>query len=245
MTEGMLKMKGVFGELERNMISQRVKSGMQNAELTTLKHRLAKLNSDIDYLIETLISHKSNSLFAKLDKLENKKQELEAKIYHMQLLKPVESVSEQDIAKAFEQIRKKLLRKKLEKVQQIIEVYVDRIEIYPDRAVVPFNYMPKIALPRLKPPNIVKAKEESAAGSQINELSSDNHPKYMGHFGGESGIRSACLRQAITPPRLPLSATGGGKLAFESFSFPDNKKCAPKKAHIFYGGESGPSAFRN
>ncbi|MBK6088283.1 recombinase family protein [Ruminococcus difficilis] len=31
MTEGMLKMMGVFSELERNMISQRVKSGMNNA----------------------------------------------------------------------------------------------------------------------------------------------------------------------------------------------------------------------
>ena len=32
MTEGMLKMMGVFSELERNMISQRVKSGLQNAK---------------------------------------------------------------------------------------------------------------------------------------------------------------------------------------------------------------------
>ena len=32
MTEGMLKMMGVFSELERNMISQRVKSGMVNAK---------------------------------------------------------------------------------------------------------------------------------------------------------------------------------------------------------------------
>ena len=31
MTEGMLKMMGVFAELERNMISHRVKSGMANA----------------------------------------------------------------------------------------------------------------------------------------------------------------------------------------------------------------------
>lgn len=31
MTEGMLKMMGVFSEMERNMISQRVKSGMENA----------------------------------------------------------------------------------------------------------------------------------------------------------------------------------------------------------------------
>ena len=32
MTEGMLKMMGVFSELERNIISQRVKSGIQNAK---------------------------------------------------------------------------------------------------------------------------------------------------------------------------------------------------------------------
>ena len=31
MTEGMLKMMGVFAELERNIISERVKSGVQNA----------------------------------------------------------------------------------------------------------------------------------------------------------------------------------------------------------------------
>jgi len=32
MTEGMLKMMGVFSELERNITSQRVKSGMKNAQ---------------------------------------------------------------------------------------------------------------------------------------------------------------------------------------------------------------------
>lgn len=32
MTEGMLKMMGVFSKLERNIISQRVKSGMENAK---------------------------------------------------------------------------------------------------------------------------------------------------------------------------------------------------------------------
>ena len=31
MTEGMIKMWGVFAEMERNIISQRVKSGMKNA----------------------------------------------------------------------------------------------------------------------------------------------------------------------------------------------------------------------
>ncbi|MEE0958399.1 MAG: recombinase family protein [Ruminococcus sp.] len=37
MTEGMLKMMGVFSELERNMISQRVKSGLKNAKSKGVK----------------------------------------------------------------------------------------------------------------------------------------------------------------------------------------------------------------
>lgn len=37
MTEGMLKMMGVFSEIERNIISQRVKSGMENAKSKGVK----------------------------------------------------------------------------------------------------------------------------------------------------------------------------------------------------------------
>lgn len=48
MTEGMLKMMGVFAELERNMISQRVKSGMANAaEKGKIIGRPATTESDI------------------------------------------------------------------------------------------------------------------------------------------------------------------------------------------------------
>ena len=42
MTEGMLKMMGVFSELERNMISARVKSGMKNAKAKGKKIGRAK-----------------------------------------------------------------------------------------------------------------------------------------------------------------------------------------------------------
>ena len=44
MTEGMLKMMGVFSELERNMISARVKSGMENAKAKGKKIGRAKSN---------------------------------------------------------------------------------------------------------------------------------------------------------------------------------------------------------
>ena len=46
MTEGMLKMMGVFAEMERNMISQRVKSGMHNAKAKGKQIGRPKITSD-------------------------------------------------------------------------------------------------------------------------------------------------------------------------------------------------------
>lgn len=46
MTEGMLKMMAVFAEMERNMISQRVKSGMRNAKAKGKKIGRKKITKD-------------------------------------------------------------------------------------------------------------------------------------------------------------------------------------------------------
>lgn len=46
MTEGMMKMMGVFAELERNMMSQRVKSGMENAKAKGKKIGRTKTNEE-------------------------------------------------------------------------------------------------------------------------------------------------------------------------------------------------------
>lgn len=46
MTEGMVKMWGVFAEMERNIISQRVKSGMKNAKAKGKKIGRPELSSD-------------------------------------------------------------------------------------------------------------------------------------------------------------------------------------------------------
>lgn len=46
MTEGMLKMMGVFAELERNIISQRVKSGIINAKMKGRKLGRPKTTSE-------------------------------------------------------------------------------------------------------------------------------------------------------------------------------------------------------
>ena len=55
MTEGMLKMMGVFSELERNIISQRVKSGMQNA-LCKGKH-IGRPKTNVDSIPAIFYKH--------------------------------------------------------------------------------------------------------------------------------------------------------------------------------------------
>ncbi len=55
MTEGMLKMMGVFSELERNMISQRVKSGMENAKAKGI--RMGRRPTVLDDIPQAFFKH--------------------------------------------------------------------------------------------------------------------------------------------------------------------------------------------
>lgn len=55
MTEGMLKMMGVFAEIERNVISQRVKSGMANAKAKG--KAIGRPSISIENLPESFIKH--------------------------------------------------------------------------------------------------------------------------------------------------------------------------------------------
>ena len=55
MTDGMLKMMGVFAEMERNMISRRVKSGMENAKAKGIK--IGRPKSSAENLPTPFIRH--------------------------------------------------------------------------------------------------------------------------------------------------------------------------------------------
>jgi DNA invertase Pin-like site-specific DNA recombinase len=64
MTEGMLKMMGVFSELERNMISQRVKSGVANARAKgkTLGRPTITIKEIPQKVIDTYNLYKDNTI---------------------------------------------------------------------------------------------------------------------------------------------------------------------------------------
>ena len=64
MTEGMLKMMGVFSEIERNMISQRVKSGVANARAKgkTLGRPTITIKEIPQKVIDTYNLYKDNTI---------------------------------------------------------------------------------------------------------------------------------------------------------------------------------------
>ena len=68
MTEGMLKMMGVFSELERNMISQRVKSGMANA--AAKGKAIGRPATTADHIPPTFYKHYPQYKAGKLNKAE-------------------------------------------------------------------------------------------------------------------------------------------------------------------------------
>ena len=68
MTEGMLKMMGVFSELERNMISQRVKSGMANA--AAKGKAVGRPTTTKDNIPQTFLKHYPQYKIGKLNKAE-------------------------------------------------------------------------------------------------------------------------------------------------------------------------------
>lgn len=160
------------------------------SELTRAKWRLSKLKNELDKISELLIQTSSSTLFDKLNEKEEEKRELEKKIYQMELVKPISSVSEREIKVVFEKIRKKLIDGSLENIRQIIQVYVDRIEVFPDNVVIQFNYLPKVVLPLLKGGEAIRIIKESSNALQTNELSLIFTQKSVGHFGGESGLYS-------------------------------------------------------
>ena len=68
MTEGMLKMMGVFAELERNMISERVKSGMKNAQAKGKK--IGRPSTDTDSIPSIFYKHYPKYIKGEINKKE-------------------------------------------------------------------------------------------------------------------------------------------------------------------------------
>lgn len=73
------------------------KTNYADSELGRSKRRLAKLTCDLDALADVIIESKSKTLIAKMNDMEEEKQELEAKIRKLELYQPVSGVMEEEM----------------------------------------------------------------------------------------------------------------------------------------------------
>ena len=138
--------------------------------------KIKALKEDIDSIVDLLIKTKSETLIGRLSDLEDEKKKLEKELEKFQDGTVRTKVIEEEIAKVFNIIRRRLEVGDIPNKRKIVEAYVDRVVVNPDKVVAYFNFVPGITL------DFAKKKE-------CNDLqSSPNDIHFTAENGGEGGI---------------------------------------------------------
>ena len=101
-------------------------------------------------------------------------------------------VTQTYMKQVFAKIRKLLKSGELQNIKQVIDLYVNRIDVYPEKVIVGFNFFPNINLDITKEDCEQSSKNDK--GDSSNELSPDFQQYPISQntvdFGGEGGIRT-------------------------------------------------------
>lgn len=127
-------------------------------ELIHEKNSIAqKINTATDMILET----KSKTLMNRLMLLEKRQEAIERELSSLAKLQQESMVSESELASTFREIRRLLAEGTLINVKQLVDKYVQRVDIYPEKIVVYFNLFPHLR-PQDKPCN--NSEEHSGNG---------------------------------------------------------------------------------
>ena len=152
--------------------------------------------------------------------MEDERRDLERQIYQAELLKPKATVTKAEIEKAFDIIRKKLIKGDLENIKQLITVYVDRIEVYPDEVIIQFNYLPTIRFSGIK------------TNTRINQKIKYQKTKCLKKMNHEPG------KQQLSADNTDKKCEGLDKSPVAD-GIGDRNKNSSQKYVSHFGGESG------
>ena len=110
-----------------------------DSELRSVKSMIKKTKGEIDNLIGILASlaEAVSEREERLAVLKEKRREIESRRV------PIEK-NREDIAEAFERGREMLLSGNIPHLRQLIQLYVSRIEVYPDHISATLNYLPAL-----------------------------------------------------------------------------------------------------
>lgn len=158
-------------------------SGGSKQQVKELTKRMQELQRQIDTALELVMQSKAHSILERLETLEKDKASIEMEIRELESAHPIQQVDECEVRAVFAQIRRQLAEGSLPHLQRVIETYVYRIEIHPDKVIVVFNFFPKIRLGE-----ILTTKKESPQPTKQGLSFSTSTMKMVNGFGGEGEI---------------------------------------------------------
>ena len=154
------------------------RNGSQAQRITELKSELRKTESKAESIAELLIESKSKTLLAKLDEYEKRAAVLRKEIRKLESDSSVTSVTEKELKTRFAEIREKIRSGETYNIRALIEQFVHRVNVYPDRIEVIFNFYPDKVKYIPKTTNEGRADARSSLfvpGIMIAETSKDNN----------------------------------------------------------------------
>ena len=109
-------------------------------ELEAVRKGIGTVTSDIEKLIDLMIQTNSAAMGERLKDMEDRKRELHERENELDGAARMVLYRKSTYIKAFAKAKKRLLEGKLEQTRDIINEFVDRVEVYKDRVDVYFNF---------------------------------------------------------------------------------------------------------
>ena len=124
----------------------REQNGESVALMKAYRSQMRTLATDISNTADLLIKVQSDALIEKLQSLERSKRELEGKLARLEQENQRTEVTEDEVRRVFLIIREQLTSGKLQSLKQIVDTYIQKIEVFPDKITIMFNFFPDITL---------------------------------------------------------------------------------------------------
>lgn len=125
---------------EYNRTVMQAESSMEG-DRKRLKKAIKSMEGEISNIVRVIAKTGSESLAAALDSKEKELDELRSQLSELERKTSKVDIDEEQISRAFDYGRELLLSGKIPRLRQLIELYVERVDIYPDSVSVTLNIL--------------------------------------------------------------------------------------------------------
>ena len=170
-------------------------------ELETVRSEIDKLSKDIEVVLDLMIQTHSSAMSDKLNAMESRRDKLQAREIELNCMAKLVIYHKSTYTKAFRTAKKKLMERKLEQTREIIEQFVDRIDIFKEKIVITFNFdgSNEIEHTKKKKPFTIPKRNQSTASSWF-----DTNSNKIDTISGR-GRRTRTLNKGFGDPRVTIT----------------------------------------